>query len=576
MHSWDKMSAEELAALLQVYGLPAAGSVDEMVSRLELHLQAEAPGLAFTSAGGGRAGEIANGDAARPLAAIPGPGDADPEAYNGRNHNYLIELHEQFGDIFAMNVSSMARTEAAGKELKTVVFVRDPEHCRTVLLSDDFSKTWDADDVGTNTVDYVHNLIQPMLTGTVFNQQGEGGVHPGRRSLRAMFIAAQAFTEGFAEHVTSALDRLAWEDEEEVDMLEISHNLIRESLFVVIAGGAAEETHEATRETFHGAMQYFIHRYSAKEHSGEVNAEDERWMGLLHDAGRTTVDGWRAHHNMLSEEEKTGSAEASTMLAVMDSHGFSRDEMAAMLVNAIIAGSEAPASSLAQTLQELAFNQPVQELLVKEVKKHGTDDVKKLRYLDAVMMEGLRRFAPATLVQRVAMVDCELGGYVIPAGTVVGVCVTAVHKNESAFGDEAWEFIPNRGAAEEEPLNINMLTTKNPFMTFSGGPRGCPGKHIGVEMCRVALAKVMERFELLPSPGMDGARSAGNSIPKFVEWEIGGIPLAVRSRVGAPASASKAVAAASVKTSGYVQGGYVHAAVASGRGLLRVKEKASL
>ena len=568
------MSAAELAELLQVYGLPAEGSVAEMVSRLEHHLQAEAPGLTFTA--GGTAGAAASG-AVSPLAALPGPGDADPEAYNGRNHNYLIELHDQFGDIFAMNVSSMARTEA-GKGLKTVVFVRDPEDCRTVLLSDDFSKTWDADDVGTTAVDYVHNLIQPMLTGTVFNQQGNGGVHPGRRSLRAMFMAAQAFTEGFAEHVTTALDRLAWEDGDEVDMLEVSHNLIRESLFVVIAGGAAEETHEATREVFHEAMQYFVQRYSAKEHSGEVNAEDEHWMGQLHDAGRTTVDGWRAHHNSLSDEEKESKTEESTMLAVMDRHGFSRDEMAAMLVNAIIAGSEAPASSLAQTLQELAFNVPVQELLVKEVKKHGTDDVKKLRYLDAVMMEGLRRFAPATLVQRVATVDCEIKGYTIPAGTVVGVCVTAVHKNESAFEDDAWDFIPNRGEDSDDPLNLNMLTTKNPFMTFSGGPRGCPGKHIGVEMCRVALAKVMERFELLPSPRVNGQRSAGNSIPKFVEWEIGGIPLAVRLRVGATATVGTAVAAeASVKVSG-TQGSVasVEAVAVSGRGPIRLKEKSSL
>ena len=50
-----------------------------------------------------------------------------------------------------------------------------------------------------------------------------------------------------------------------------------------------------------------------------------------------------------------------------------------------------------------------------------------------------------------------------------------------------------------------------------------------------------------------------------------GMKAAKFMRVGTPASAGKAVAAASVKTSGYV-----HAAVASGRGLLRVKEKASL
>ena len=74
-------------------------------------------------------------------------------------------------------------------------------------------------------------------------------------------------------------------------------------------------------------------------------------------------------------------------------------------------------------------------------------------------------------------------------------------------------------------------------MTFSGGPRGCPGKHIGIEMCRVALAKVVERFELLPSDR--GRTTDGGSIPKFVEWEIDGIPLEINPRV--PAGAGRAL-----------------------------------
>jgi cytochrome P450 len=450
-----------------------------------------------------------------------------------------VELHEQYGDIFTLRVSSMARADPA-QATKSVVFVRKPEDCRTVLLSDSFGKTWDAEDVGTSTVDYVHNLIQPMLTGTVFNQQGTAspsGVHPGRATLRAMFIADQAFTAGFSHHVDGALDKLACEGREEVDILELSHDLIRESLFVVIAGGAAQATHDATHEIFHEAMAYFVDRYSPVEHSAAVNSEDELWMARLHDAGRTTVDGWRAYFDTLGAAEKEAQKEASTMLAVMDRAGFSRDEMAAMLVNAVIAGSEAPASSLAQTLQELAFNPPVQALLAKEVADHGTGDMQKLGFTQAVMMEGLRRFAPATLVQRVAFEDQQLSGYEIPAGTVVGVCVTAVHKHDAIFGQPAWDFIPER----EEALDLDMLKRKNTFMTFSGGPRGCPGKHIGVEMCRVALAKVVERLELLPSAGPGGAqRAAGSSIPKFVEWEIGGIPLRVAARGGARAQAGAA------------------------------------
>ena len=45
--------------------------------------------------------------AAQPFAAIPGPGAADVEAYNSRNHQYLLELHERYGDIVAMDIRTL-------------------------------------------------------------------------------------------------------------------------------------------------------------------------------------------------------------------------------------------------------------------------------------------------------------------------------------------------------------------------------------------------------------------------------------------------------------------------------------
>ena len=76
-------------------------------------------------------------------------------------------------------------------------------------------------------------------------------------------------------------------------------------------------------------------------------------------------------------------------------------------------------------------------------------------------------------------------------------------------------------------------------MTFSGGPRGCPGKHLGIMMLRLALAKIVQRFELTASwrRGADHLESAGSAsakgVPKFVEWQVGGIPLQLRLRQAA-------------------------------------------
>merc|ERR1711865_1304116 len=92
----------------------------------------------------------------------PGPAE-NAEAYNSHHHHYLTSLHEQHGDIFATK-----------RDGKVVFFARSPEAVRRVLDSDSFGKTWDsADKSGETNVDYVNNLIQPFMKGTVFNMHGE-------------------------------------------------------------------------------------------------------------------------------------------------------------------------------------------------------------------------------------------------------------------------------------------------------------------------------------------------------------------------------------------------------------------
>ena len=47
-----------------------------------------------------------------------------------------------------------------------------------VLQSENFGKTWDSEAVSTSQVDYVMNLIQPMLKKTIFNFHGDVSYTP--------------------------------------------------------------------------------------------------------------------------------------------------------------------------------------------------------------------------------------------------------------------------------------------------------------------------------------------------------------------------------------------------------------
>ena len=87
--------------------------------------------------------------------ASQGPGAVNITEYNARNHRYLTELHEEYGDIYTMQVPGSVARAASGGDDNAVIFVRAPDDVRSVLTSESFGKTWGvAEDATTNTVSY--------------------------------------------------------------------------------------------------------------------------------------------------------------------------------------------------------------------------------------------------------------------------------------------------------------------------------------------------------------------------------------------------------------------------------------
>ena len=160
---------------------------------------------------------------------------------------------------------------------------------RKVTGSRAFGKTWDAGEAkaagqpGGESMEYVHNLVQPLLTKTVFNNQGKGGVHHGRLQLKPMFMAVRQLSDGFAEEIDRALD--GWPVDGPVDVLSSCHDLIRKSLMFAIAGSAAQAADAATEATFHEVLDYFVGRYASSGHDAVATAEDEATMAKMMGAG---------------------------------------------------------------------------------------------------------------------------------------------------------------------------------------------------------------------------------------------------------------------------------------------------
>lgn len=431
----------------------------------------------------------------------------DDYAYASRAHLFLEECHEKFGDTFVMNRFGHDH-----------LFVRGAKEVREVILSGQFEKTWNNTEENSGpTADYVMNLVQPLLARTVFNMNADENA-PRRKALRPVVL----YAEQYNNYIASQLDEdVASLRDGEFDSLDWCHMAVRKNILVACCGEAAPIVAYKHLPTYSEVLDYFVARFGADpEIHPTVTQDDIEMLHKLEKVGDATV----AEFIELGYDKKH---EMNSVIAAMLDSGYSPKEAGATVINLMIAGAEAPSSLLAFALEELAHNSEVQDKLAAEILsvcgRDGKveDHLNEMPYLEGCVRESMRLFAPATLVQRVAQQDVVVAGVRVPKDTVVQLCITAIHKDPKQFPDPQ-VFRPERDTNKYEILGKDSC-----LMTFSSGPRGCPGRHIAANILRLFMGKLIQKFLIMPS----GPRSSEpDMLHKFIGWQEHGIPLIAARR----------------------------------------------
>jgi cytochrome P450 len=171
----------------------------------------------------------------------------------------------------------------------------------------------------------------------------------------------------------------------------------------------------------------------------------------------------------------------SMLLAARDEDGrpMSDVELRDELMTLIAAGHETSATGLAWAFERLVRTPAVLE--------HLQDEPDDDEYLDAVVRETLRSRPVVTDVARVVQRETEVGGYVVPAGTIVLAGIAAMHARPQSYPD--WPaFRPERFlAGDAEPYT---------WIPFGGGVRRCIGAAFAQTEMKVVLREVLRRVRL--------------------------------------------------------------------------------
>jgi len=155
-----------------------------------------------------------------------------------------------------------------------------------------------------------------------------------------------------------------------------------------------------------------------------------------------------------------------------------RDELLTLLTDG------PTSSSLAWTFERLLRNPEKLERAQADVREGGDG-----AYLDAVIKETLRVRPPVPVVVRRLLEPMRLGGYDLPAGTVVAPCIHLIHRSEKTY-PQAKAFIPER-FLDRQPGTYTWIP-------FGGGTRRClAASYAELEMKRV-LRTVFNEVDLRP------------------------------------------------------------------------------
>ena len=184
---------------------------------------------------------------------------------------------------------------------------------------------------------------------------------------------------------------------------------------------------------------------------------------------------------------------------------FDKEELLFILRDFLVAGSETTTTSIRWTLLFLANRPEMQNKAYEEIarvvghdRQVSLNDRKHLPYIEAIILE-IQRFN--TIVPRAiphyTNVDTEIGGYTIPAKSIVIFNLHAVHRNPDVFADPD-EFRPDRFIDE------NGKFVKHPHVIpFSIGKRSCLGEILAVQELFLFTASLLQNFQFLPPPGCD-------------------------------------------------------------------------
>ncbi|XP_074300970.1 cytochrome P450 89A2-like [Silene latifolia] len=151
------------------------------------------------------------------------------------------------------------------------------------------------------------------------------------------------------------------------------------------------------------------------------------------------------------------------------------------------------------TIQDTLY-QAIKEVIGTEAKEVKEEDMSKIAYLKAVILEGLRRHPPSHFsLPHAVSEEVTLGGYNVPKNAIIFFTLTEMCHDPKVWEDPM-EFKPERFMENEKDIDITG-SREIKMMPFGVGRRICPAFRLAILHLEYFVANLVWKFEWITPNG---------------------------------------------------------------------------
>lgn len=332
---------------------------------------------------------------------------------------------------------------------------------------------------------------------------GKGVVFDATPEQRQEMLKNQALRgdmmRGHATTIEAEINRMVagWGDEGEMDLLDFFAELTIYTTSACLIGkpfreeldaSFAQHYHDLERGT--DAIAY-VDPYADIESFRIRDAARERLVALV----QGIIDKRVARGKVPRDERDL----LDVLISLKNPDGsdyYSADVITGIFISMMFAGHHTSSGTAAWTLIELLRNPSVMESVVAELDDLYADGsevsfqaLRAIPHLEAALKETLRLHPPLVLLLRVAKEEVELGGFTVPAGTMVGATPRVSNRIAADFPDPD-RFDPGRYIDPRQEDLQNRWT----WIPFGAGKHRCVGNAFAMMQLKAIFSVILRDY----------------------------------------------------------------------------------